>query len=386
MLVLALFLVGINLRPALSSVAPVLAAIERGTGMSSTGAGLLTTLPVLCFGLFAAAAPMLVRRLSAEKVVFGGMLALAAALGLRVLFGEAGLFLGTAAAGAAIGVVMVVLPGIIKRDFPDRAGLMTGVYTMALCLGAALAAGATVPLQNLTRGDWRPALAFWLLPAVLAALVWRPQRAGGGAGGGAPAPGRGLLRLLLRSRLAWQVTFFMGLQSALAYCVFGWLPVILIDRGMSPLAAGFHLSVSVAMQIPAALAGPWLAGLGRDQRAVIVLMMAMTAVGLAGSLYAPVGALWPWVVLLGFGQGGSFSVALTLLVLRSPDTPTAAALSGMAQGVGYSLAAFGPLAVGLLHDATGGWNAVALLLAAIVAAALAAGMGAGRDRLIAAAG
>ncbi|MGN6389176.1 MAG: cyanate transporter, partial [Burkholderiaceae bacterium] len=140
MLVLALFLVGINLRPALSSVAPVLAAIERGTGMSSTGAGLLTTLPVLCFGLFAAAAPMLVRRLSAEKVVFGGMLALAAALGLRVTFGEPVLFVGTAAAGAAIGVVMVVLPGIIQRDFPDRARQMTRDNPKALCHGAAQAA------------------------------------------------------------------------------------------------------------------------------------------------------------------------------------------------------------------------------------------------------
>ncbi|MGB7480264.1 MAG: MFS transporter, partial [Burkholderiaceae bacterium] len=167
LLVAALFLVGINLRPAISSVAAILEAIRAGTGMSAAEAGILTTLPVVCFGLFAPLAPRLTARATPERIVLIGLFTLAAGLGARIFLGVPGLFVGTVVAGGSIGVIMVLLPGIIKRDFPHRLGPMTGLYTMALCLGAALAAGATVPLQQLAGGDWRPALAFWALPALL---------------------------------------------------------------------------------------------------------------------------------------------------------------------------------------------------------------------------
>ncbi|HTN65472.1 MAG TPA: CynX/NimT family MFS transporter, partial [Burkholderiaceae bacterium] len=376
LLIVALFLVGINLRPALSSVAAILEAIRAATGMSSTGAGVLTTLPILCFGIFAPLAPRLTYRWVPERIVLYGLLLLALGIGARIFFGLPGLFVGTVLVGGSISVVMVLLPGIIKRDFPHRLGLMTGVYTMALCLGAALAAGMTVPIQHLAQNDWRPALAFWALPAVLAAWAWWPQLRQpvrrGHHGGQA-------VRGMYSSKLAWQVTCFMGLQSALAYCVFGWLPTILIDRGMTPLDAGLVLSLSIGAQLVTALAGPWLATRGSDQRAAIVLMLGMTIVGLFGCLYAPLGSIWWWAALLGLGQGGAFSIALTLIVLRAPNPQATAALSGMAQGVGYSLAALGPLAVGLLHDASRGWNSSALLFILIFAGSLAAGLGAGRN-------
>ncbi|MDB5763401.1 MAG: cyanate transporter, major facilitator family protein, partial [Herminiimonas sp.] len=374
LLIVALFLVGMNLRPALSSLAPLLAAVRSGTGMSSATAGLLTTLPVLCFGLFAPLAPRLARRISSERIILYGLLMLAAGIGLRIFFGIAGLFAGTLLAGASISIVMVLLPGIIKRDFPDRPGLMTGVYTMALCLGAALAAGITVPIQNLAGGDWRPALAFWLLPALIAAAMWRPQLRHGVQHHG---QARYAVRGLWSGKLAWQATIYMGAQSALAYCVFGWLPTILIDRGLPPLTAGFVLSISITLQIFTALGGPWLATRGRDQRLAIVLLMCMTLAGLLGCLYAPVDAIWPWAIILGLGQGGSFSIGLTLIVLRAPNAHVAASLSGMMQGFGYSMAALGPFAVGVLHDVSHAWNTVAIFFTAVSIVAIVAGIGAG---------
>lgn len=379
LLIIALFLVGMNLRPAISSLAPVLAAVRSGTGMSSATAGILTTLPVLCFGVFAIFAPRLARRHSSERIVLYGLLILAIGIGLRSFFGIPGLFAGTAIAGASISIVMVLLPGIIKRDFPDQAGTMTGVYTMALCLGAALAAGATVPLQNLAGADWRPALAFWLVPALIAAFFWWPQLR---RNAHHAAQAHYAVRGLRSSALAWQLTIYMGAQSALAYCVFGWLPTILIDRGMQPLAAGFVLSVSITVQIVTALGGPWLAARGRDQRAAIVFMLGMTLAGLIGCIYAPLDSIWPWAILLGLGQGGSFSVALTLIVLRAPNAHVAASLSGMAQGFGYSMAALGPLAVGVLHDLSHDWNTVAVFLVATLIVSLIAGMGAGRNLFV----
>ncbi len=379
LLTLALFLVGINLRPALSSVAAILEAIRAATGMSSTGAGVLTTLPILCFGVFAPLAPRLTYRWLPERIVLYGLLLLAFGIGARIFFGLPGLFIGTVLVGGSIGVVMVLLPGIIKRDFPHRLGLMTGLYTMALCLGAALAAGMTVPIQHLAQNDWRPALAFWALPAVLAAWAWWPQlqRPAGPEHHDGQA-----VRGLYSSKLAWQVTCFMGLQSALAYCVFGWLPTILIDRGMTPLDAGLVLSLSIGMQLFTALAGPWLATRGRDQRTAIVVMLGMSIAGLFGCLYAPLGSVWWWAALLGLGQGGAFSIALTLIVLRAPNPQATAALSGMAQGVGYTVAALGPLAVGLLHDASHDWSSSTLLFIVIFAGALTAGLGAGRNLYI----
>lgn len=378
LLMLGLVLVALNLRPALSSVAPVLAQVQQALGLSGTAAGLLTTLPVLCLGLFAPLAPRLAQRFDAERTVFAVLFVLAAGTALRGVFGSVGLFAGALLAGASIGVIGVLLPGIVKREFAGQAGPVMGVYTMSLCLGAALAAGTTVPLSRGFGGDWRPALALWALPALLGAAAWWPQlRLHTPQAPASPVGG------LWRSPLAWAVTLYMGLQSSLAYCVFGWLPTLLMERGVGALQAGFVFSVSVLLQLVTAFSGPWLATrIGRDQRPVLVLMLGIALAGLLGCLWAPLGTLWLWAVLLGLGQGGQFSVALLLVVLRAPNPQRAAQLSGMAQGVGYTLAAFGPLAVGLLHDATGGWGAVGGLFVLLTAAAAIAGWWAGQNRQV----
>lgn len=374
LLLLGLVLVALNLRPALSSMSPVLGQVSEGLGLSASQAGLLTTLPVLCLGLFAPLAPILARRFGSERVILGILLTLALGILVRSALGATGVFIGSLMAGASIGIIGVLLPGIVKRDFPQHAGTLTGVYTMALCLGAAMAAGATVPLTRHFDDSWALGLGFWLLPALLAMLVWLPQS----------RQGHGVHKVayrvqgLWRDPLAWQVTLYMGLQSSLAYIVFGWLPSILIGRGLSPTEAGLVLSGSVIVQLVSSLSAPWLATRGKDQRLAIVVVMLVTLGGLFGCLYAPLEGLWGWAILLGLGQGGTFALALTLIVLRSKDAHVAANLSSMAQGVGYTLASMGPFAVGLVHDLTGGWGAVGWIFAVLGIGAIAFGLGAGR--------
>lgn len=378
LLLASLMLIALNLRPALSSLAPLLRQIEASTGLSSSAIGLLTTLPVLCLGLFAPLAPRLARRWGSERTLGAILALLACGIVLRSLLPPLGLFLGSLIAGACIGILGVLLPALVKRDFPAQAGQLMGLYTMMLCIGAAVAAGATAPLAEAFDGHWQPALATWALVAVIALLVWLPQLRQ------APttAPARGAGGSLWRNRLAWQITLYMGLQSSLAYIVFGWLPTLLMDRGLGMVQAGLMLSGSVMTQLVSALTAPWLATRGQDQRLAIVVVMSLTLAGLLGCLYAPVGSLWLWAVILGLGQGGTFSLALALLVLRSRDAETAGRLSGMAQGAGYSLASLGPLLVGIIHDATHGWAPMGVLFTLIAVLSTLFGLGAGRTRYV----
>ena len=371
----SLVLVALNLRTPITSVGPVLPEIVQSQHLSALGASILTTLPALCFGFAGAGAPILARGLGTEQAVLAALLALALGTGLRGIASVPAVSLGQILACCAIGVVNVLLPGIVKHDFPRRVALMTGLYTMALTAGAAAAAGATVPLVHALGGSWATALAFWAAPAALAAALWTPRLRGQAEGGG-----RTVLRVrgLWTDALAWQVTLFMGLQAALAYIVFGWLAPMLRDRGLSAVDAGLILSLSVVAQAAAALVAPVLATRGRDQRLWNAGAVGLCLVGLLGCFWAPLASVWFWALLLGMAQGSLFALALTLLVLRAADAHVAAQLSGMAQGVGYLLTAAGPLLAGLLHGWTGGWNAVAVLCVAIGLGAVLSGLGAGR--------
>ncbi|MBD3894466.1 MFS transporter [Halomonas sp. ML-15] len=371
-------LVGLNLRPALSSLAPLLGRIQQEAGLTPLGVGALTTLPVLCLGLFAPLAPRLSRRLGPERALSLGLLTLAVALVIRALPHLWLLFIGTLLVGAAIGVCGSLLPGLVKRELPRGADLMTGVYTMALCLGGALGAGISVPLANLL-GSWQLSLASWSMLALAACLAWRlgmPQpRPVAISAGQATVP-----ISLLRSPLAWQVTGFMGSQSSLAYIVFGWLPVLMQRRGLSEGEAGWLLAMSVMSQLLAALAAPWLARLGRDQRLAALLLLGASAAGLLILLLGSLEARWLGAALLGIGQGGCFSLALTLIVLRSGTSQLAGQLSGMVQGIGYCMAAAGPLSVGVMLQFGASNRLISLLLMLITGVAGSCAMLAGRQR------
>jgi len=373
---LLMILVGLNLRPALSSLAPVLSRIQQDVGLSVSAIGALTTLPVLCLGLFAPLAPWLSRRLGEERSLSLALLVLAIAQIVRASHSIWLLFLGTLMAGAAIGVCGTLLPGLVKRERPLGADLMTGVYTMALCLGGMLGAGLSIPLAQWL-GGWDYSLASWSILALVALLAWSmlmphpwPEHHS--------KPMNNVKTRLLTNTLAWQVTLLMGSQSSLAYIVFGWLPTLLHYRGISEMEAGWLLATTMLAQLFSALAAPWLARLGRDQRPALLLLFALTGAGLLLLLLGPLSFKWVSVVILGLGQGGSFSLTLTLIVLRSGNTVLAGQLSGMVQGVGYSLAALGPLCVGILLELDTSLADISILLAVITLTATILALLAGR--------
>lgn len=378
LLAASVVLIAFNLRPVFASLSVVLPEIIKATGLSATAASLLTTLPIVCLGVFAPLAPGLGRRFGTERTLLACMVLILAGTVLRGTGSIPLLFLASAIAGSGIAVSNVLLSGLVKRDFAKQAALMMGLYTMAVCGGAASAAGLTVPIEHALGGGWTMALAMWALPAALVTLIWAPQ-----ALPLKPVASESgfTVRGLWSDRLAWQVTFFMGLQSALAYIVMGWLAPILRERGLGSETAGYVVSLSVMTQVVTCLVVPALAVRLRNQRGLAVALALLTVGAMLAMLFAPLGGVfgvWAWAVLLGIAQGGTFALALTMIVLRSPDSHVAAHLSGMAQGVGYMVAAFGPLVAGLLHGWTGSFRASSWLFIGLGVALVAAGLGAGR--------
>lgn len=376
--ILLMVLVGLNLRPALSSLAPLLPRIESEGGLSVLTLSLLTTLPVLCLGLFAPLAPWLARRLGMERSLALGLIILSAGLALRGLTSASTLFIGTLLVGAAIGVLGTLLPALVKRELADNADLITGVYTMALCLGGALGAGLSIPLAD-ALDSWSLSLMSWAGFALTALMAWwwiMPQ----------PAAEQehkistGHARALLSQPLAWQVMLLMGSQSSLAYIVFGWLPTLLVRQGYSESEAGWLMSASILIQLISAIAAPWLARMSSDQRPALMVVLSLVGIGLWMLLLGPISLSWPGAMLLGLGQGGSFSLALTLIVLRSGNAKIAGELSALVQGGGYTLAAIGPLVVGLMIDADIDIQGITWLLLTVLAFAASMALLAGRQQ------
>ncbi len=377
LLAASLVLIAFNIRIVFSSLSTVLPEIMRTNNLSASGASILTTLPVLCMGLFSFAAPGLAQRYSAERVILGSMAVLTIGTSLRGFQTTPTLFLAALLTGSSIAMINVLLPGLVKRDFPGKAPLMTGLYTMALCLGAASAAALTVPIERIFNHSWATALAVWAIPGVLVTALWAPYAI-------AAQPARRnmvfVVRGLMKDRLAWQVTLFMGLQSALAYITFGWLAPILRDRGLDDVSAGVALSISVLGQMIACLFVPSIAMRFRDQKLVNVLLCAAAAVSFIGCAVLPLSTVWVLVALLGLSQGGMLSMGMTAIIMRAPDIHVAAKLSGMVQGVGYTLAALGPLLVGMLHGWSGTFASTAILFAALAAGSGINGWAAGSNR------
>ncbi|MEU8967207.1 MFS transporter, partial [Streptomyces sp. NPDC048491] len=370
-LLIGIVLASLNMRAALASVSPLVSDISQSFGLSSTASSLVTSVPVLFLGLGALVAPWLARRFGSEPVLLFALLLLAVGILVRVAPSTVALYGGGVLVGTAIALLNVLMPGLIKRDFPDRAASMTSVYTGAMIAGATLVAASSVPLEKAFGGSWEASLAVWSLLAVLAAVAWLPQvliargrtghevrvtstRSGSGTGPGSASGATG--KSVWRSALAWQVTLFMGLQSLWSYVLIAWMPTIFTDHGMSRSTAGVIFAFNNLIQVAGAFAVPLLAGRMRSQRPLIVLVTSLVAAGYAGLMIAPVSGAWLWAGVLGIGQGGAVGLALTMIVLRSGDAQTAARLSGMAQTVGYLLAAVGPLAAGAVHQATGGWT------------------------------
>jgi MFS transporter, CP family, cyanate transporter len=386
---LAVFLlVAVNLRLAVVALSPVLTDIKRTEHLSDGIAGLLTTLPLACFGVFALTAPWLTRRLGPRRMLLLAMATLTVGIGLWLASGVVTLFAGALVAGAGIGIANVVMPGMIKRDFASHSHLVTGLYTTALGVSGALAAGLTVPLARVTGLGWRDTLALWAIPAILAfAAILITSRHRSQPDLPTPVDHRPgsegpPLRALFADRTAWAVTAFMGLQSLGFYAIAAWLPTLLQDHHMAVGQAGWILSFTTFPAIAAALVTPSLNRRLGDGPTMVAIGSGLCAVGYLGLLLDPIPAVYLWATCLGLGQGACISLGIHYMVARAYDHHLTGQLSAMAQGLGYLLACVGPVALGAVHNVTGGWTVPLAALTVLLAIQLVAGIAAARHRYV----
>ncbi|MGW1036363.1 CynX/NimT family MFS transporter [Streptomyces antibioticus] len=410
LLMAGIVLAALNLRPAITSLGALLEEVRDGLGMSAGLAGLLTSVPPLCFAVFGITAPRLARRFGPAAVVCAGMAAIAAGLAIRPYAGgTAGFVAASALALMGIAVSNVLMPVIVKRHFPDRVGSMTGLYSMALALGTSTAAAVTVPMTDALGGSWRTGLAVWAGLAAAALLPWLPfvrQRRepgtrAGGAGAGAGAGAENTARTasaaaapggteeptarpplpITRSRTAWALAVFFGLQATAAYITMGWMAQIFRDAGVPAATAGLLLAVTMVMGVPLSFVIPRLATRLPRQGPIVVVLGVCGLAGYAGLYLAPAAGAWVWALLLGISNC-AFPLALTMVGMRARTGAGVVRLSAFAQSTGYLISIPGPLLVGVLYQHSGGWGLPLALMAALMIPQTVVGVLAGRDRTV----
>ncbi|MFE9024299.1 CynX/NimT family MFS transporter [Streptomyces sp. NPDC007808] len=387
LLVLGIVLTALNLRPAITSLGALLEEVRDALGMSGSVAGLLTSVPPLCFAVFGVAAPRLARRFGPGAVVCAGMAAITAGLLLRPYVGStAGFLAATALALMGIAVSNVLMPVIVKRWFPDRVGSMTGLYSMALALGTASAAAVTVPMTDVLGGSWQTGLAVWAGLGAAAVLPWLPFARDREAAPAAPSADKHArvaappLRIT-RSRTSWALAVYFGLQATGAYITMGWMAQIFRDAGVHAGTAGVLLAVTMVMGVPLAFVIPRLATRLPHQGPIVVALGVCGLAGYAGLYLAPDSGAWAWAVLLGISNC-SFPLALTMVGMRARTSAGVAQLSAFAQSTGYLLSIPGPLLVGVLYQHSDGWGLPIALMAGLMIPQMAVGVLAGRDRTV----
>ncbi|MFD3922986.1 CynX/NimT family MFS transporter [Streptomyces sp. NPDC058595] len=391
LLVVGLVLAAVNLRPAITSLGALLEDVRAGLHMSGSVAGVLTSVPALCFAVFGVTAPRLARRFGPGAVVCVGMVAITAGLLIRPFTNGTAAFLAASAlALMGIAVSNVLMPVIVKRYFPDRVGTMTGLYSMSLSAGTAVAAAATVPMTAALGGSWRLGLGLWAVVAAVAVLPWaallvRDRRSAATRAGGeeerkqAPAPAPA--PRIARSRTAWALGTFFGLQATGAYITMGWMPQIFRDAGVPAGTAGLLLAVTMVMGVPLAFVIPRLATRMRNQGPIVIALGACGLTGYAGLFLAPAAGAWLWALLLGISNC-AFPLALTMIGMRARTGPGVVRLSAFAQSTGYLISIPGPLLVGVLYQHSGGWKLPITLMAGLMVPQIVLGVVAGRDRTI----
>lgn len=385
-MLIAIMIIGFNLRPAITSVGPLLGMIRDQIGLANWSAGTITSLPLIAFAFMSPLAPRLGKRLGHVRAVLLGLVLLTAGIGVRSLPFTVSLFIGTAIIGVGIAIMNVLLPAIIKDKFPHKVGQMTSVYSTSMAVFAATASGISVPLAQQAGLGWELALISWGLLAVVGIGVWmfiakkeppvekiQPEKDADVSVGGH----------LWQSPLAWQVTFFMGTQSFIFYVTVSWLPEMMQTFGFSVAAAGWLVSYAQFVSLPATFLAPMLAERFANQQGIVLGIGTLLTIGFTGILIGgPLPLIVVWVTLIGLASGASISLSLALLGMRARDAEQASDLSGMAQSVGYVFAAIGPLFVGLLFDLTGAWTWPLIAIIVVSLLMTVAGLGAGRDKFV----
>lgn len=376
---LAFALAALNLRAPIVVIGPVLEPIMASLHIGAGAASLLTTGMILCFGLLSPLAPTLSARLGLDRAIALALVAVAIGSALRGIEAFPVMLLGTLFAGLGIAFGNVFMPSLVKRDRADRLGQTMGLYTVVMGIGATLAAGTAVPLLQAS-GHWSTPVRLWAGLAVVASICWlwlafrRPVAAQSG--------GAVRMTALFKSPVAWTLTIFMGMQSLGFYTLQTWMPSVAISSGVSSTMAGNMVSLLNLVSIPVSYVIARVAARMHRHSLLVLGMCALIAIGLAGLLLAPTRLPALWAILLGAGQGGSFSFALTMIVLRTRESQHAAMLSGMSQSLGYLLAASGPLLFGALKALTGGWAASMGLLMVLLGVQAVAGFLIGRPRMV----
>ncbi|MCR8635193.1 CynX/NimT family MFS transporter [Paenibacillus radicis (ex Xue et al. 2023)] len=383
LLVIGIIFIGATLRAPLTSIGPLVASIRDSLGISNTVTGTLTTVPLLAFAVLSPFAPKLSRRFGIEVVLLASLVMLTVGILLRSFAGVGALFAGTILLGLSIAVCNVLLPSLIKQKFPGRIGIMTGVYAVSMNLCGAIASGLSTPISSSMGLGWKGALGCWGILSFIALLFWIPQmRTRLQSARKVSLEQQTKSVSLWRSRLAWKVTLYMGLQSLIFYTVIAWLPVILQEQGLSSSSAGWMLSLMQFAVLPFTFIVPILAGYMKNQRILVAITALLFMAGILGVLYGGTTLIPLWVIMIGIGAGVAFSLAMMFFSLRTHNTHQAAELSGMAQSFGYLLAAVGPTLFGLLHDAAHSWTIPLLMLIVASIFIFIFGMGAGKNEYV----
>jgi len=381
LLLFGIVVIAFNLRPAITSIGPVISLIRDDLNISNGVAGLITTLPLLSFATLSILAPKIGRILGNEKAVFVGLLFLTAGILIRSYGIETTLFIGTLLVGVGVAIGNVLLPSIVKMNFPTKVGLVTSIYTTSMNLFAGLGSGVSFPLANGLGLGWRGSLVFWSALALIAILVWLPQLKRTTLKG---TTGHNASRTALWiSPLAWQVTVFMGLQSFLFYSTVAWLPEIIENQGIPLSIAGWMLLLMQLVGLPATFLAPIIASRYQNQIGMVLAVGIIHLIGVIGLLIDVNNTvLIISIICLGIAQGASISLALTIISLRSTNATQAAMLSGMAQSIGYLLAATGPILIGFVYDQTLSWTIPLLVLGIVTIIMTISGIGAGRNQFV----
>lgn len=382
--IVGIVIIAINLRPGITAVGPLIGMIRDDLALANWTVGLLTSLPLLAFAVISPFVPSLANRLSNERAIVLGLLILVIGIGVRSISLVLFLFVGTVLIGLGIAICNVLLPGIVKDKFPLKVALMTSIYSTIMGTFAAISSGLSIPFAKGLNWGWQPALYVWAIPAMIGILIWlyliykNKQSEVESVRHKATAD-----RRIWRSPLAWQVALFMGFQSSLFYITISWLPEILHHNGLSMATAGWLLSYTQMIGMPASFIVPVIAGRLTSQRGIILVQSICAIIGFSGLLLSNSYALIiVSVTLIGIPLGGGFALALTFLGLRARDAKSAGELSGMAQSIGYSLAAIGPVLIGYLFDITGDWTVPLFMLIGLSMLTIVFGMGAGRNKYV----
>ena len=376
----AILALAFNLRPVAVAIGPVLAEISADIGLDGVTAGLLTSLPTLCFAAFGALAPWVSQRIGVVPTVGLALAALLAGQVGRLLTHSPGPFLALSAlALAGMALANVLMPTLVRLHYPHRVGTATALYSLTLTLGVTMASAATVPIAQ-QLGGWRAALGVWIAGGLAALVVWAPLLLAGARGATAKGA-RVSLGRVARTPLGWALAIFFGIQSAQAYSIFGWLPSVYRSAGLSEIDAGYMLGIATGVGILPAFVVPVLAARLRHPSRLFLTIMAFLVAGYVGLMLAPSSTPWLWAALLALGQA-SFPLILALFGIRARTPGATAALSGFAQSVGYAIAALGPMSFGVLHGATGSWTASISLQLALCVPMVVAGLYACRPLLI----